>query len=232
MSKPIRSCPFVLAAALLLAVASDGRAQTPEPHAPGDVVVHGHWAIDVRQPDGALVSHTEFENGLTFSFFGTTGDSALAAILGRRFTIGEWRIELWGLSNLGPCARDENNAAPCYIEEPSSLNPGGILIGGNPNAYIFKNLQVNVPVMGGGPNPNNAAGTIELSGVATAGSTNPIMRVQTSVFGCASTVTPAACGTNAAPVTFGWSFTTASMQTPITATPGQLIQVKVTFSFS
>lgn len=231
MSKSITTS-LVLAAALLLAMAAAGRAQTPEAHAPGDVVVHGHWAIDVRQPDGALVSHTEFENGLTFSFFGTTGDSALAAILGRRFTIGEWRIELWGLSNLGPCARDANNAAPCYIEEPSSLNPGGIVIGGNPDTYIFKNLQVNVPVMGNGPNPNNAAGTIELSGVATAGSTNPIMRVQTSVFGCASTVTPAACGTNAAPVTFGWSFTTASMQTPITATPGQLIQVKVTFSFS
>jgi len=26
--------------------------------------VHGHWTIDVREPDGTLVSHNEFENAL------------------------------------------------------------------------------------------------------------------------------------------------------------------------
>ena len=27
-------------------------------------MVHGHWTIDVRNPDGKLGSHTEFENAL------------------------------------------------------------------------------------------------------------------------------------------------------------------------
>ncbi|HSP63214.1 MAG TPA: hypothetical protein VLQ90_09555, partial [Pyrinomonadaceae bacterium] len=28
------------------------------------IKVHGHWTIDVRNPDGTLVTHREFENDL------------------------------------------------------------------------------------------------------------------------------------------------------------------------
>src|SRR5713226_6208411 len=31
------------------------------------IKVHGHWTIDVRNPDGTLVTHREFENSLAAS---------------------------------------------------------------------------------------------------------------------------------------------------------------------
>lgn len=40
------------------------------------IKVHGHWTIEVRNPDGALVTHREFENSLASS-----GSTVLAAIL-------------------------------------------------------------------------------------------------------------------------------------------------------
>src|SRR5439155_9641455 len=50
---------------------------------PGDgIKVHGHWTIDVRNPDGALASHNEFENALE-----PGGASALSGLLGRSSTV-------------------------------------------------------------------------------------------------------------------------------------------------
>src|SRR2546423_15522419 len=39
--------------------ASPGRGQQE------GIKVHGHWTIEVRNPDGTLVTHREFENALT-----------------------------------------------------------------------------------------------------------------------------------------------------------------------
>jgi hypothetical protein len=46
------------------------------------IKIHGYWKIDVRDPDGKLVSHTEFENALTTSDpNGLSGDFFLAKSL-------------------------------------------------------------------------------------------------------------------------------------------------------
>ena len=55
------------------------------------IKVHGHWVVDVRNVDGSLASHTEFENALQNS-----GGNALTAILGRFETAGTWTINLNG----------------------------------------------------------------------------------------------------------------------------------------
>src|SRR5438105_1222202 len=51
-----------------VAQTSDGLA-VAVPQAEGapaeSIQVHGHWTIDVAEPDGSAVSHTEFENALT-----------------------------------------------------------------------------------------------------------------------------------------------------------------------
>jgi hypothetical protein len=55
------------------------------------VKVHGYWKIDVRNPEGKLASHTEFENSLTTNDpNGLSGDYALAYLLsggGRDITV-------------------------------------------------------------------------------------------------------------------------------------------------
>ena len=42
--------------------------------------VHGHWTIDVKNADGSLASHNEFENALV------TGGASGAAVLAQRLT--------------------------------------------------------------------------------------------------------------------------------------------------
>src|SRR5215469_7481393 len=50
------------------------------------IKVHGHWTIDVRNPDGTLVTHREFENSLIpGSGFGA---GALATFLARQYLVG------------------------------------------------------------------------------------------------------------------------------------------------
>ena len=47
------------------------------------IKVHGHWIIDVRNPDDTLVTHREFENALV-------PGNPLARILARQQTVGVW----------------------------------------------------------------------------------------------------------------------------------------------
>src|SRR5258708_28345998 len=53
------------------------------------IKVHGHWTIDVKNPDGSLASHHDFENALT-----TQGADVLARLLGRVDTAVGWEVDL------------------------------------------------------------------------------------------------------------------------------------------
>jgi len=64
------------------------------------IAVHGHWTIDVRNPDGKLASHHEFENALEPS-----GAIALAGLLGRQFQAATWRLDLVGQNASGACVQ-------------------------------------------------------------------------------------------------------------------------------
>lgn len=54
------------------------------------IKVHGHWIIEVMNPDGTLVESREFENAL----FTTAGSGAevLAQLLTRQYSVGGWGI--------------------------------------------------------------------------------------------------------------------------------------------
>jgi hypothetical protein len=55
-------------------------------------MVHGHWIIDVKNPDGKLVTHREFENSLA----PTTGGQLLSALLGRQVGAYSWAVAIGG----------------------------------------------------------------------------------------------------------------------------------------
>jgi len=192
------------------------RAQGPGAPTEG-IKVHGHWTIDLRNPDGALASHNEFENELYMS----QGSGALAGILGRHLTVGEWVVTLAGgngvAEQFGPCT------TYCAIVEPSSAWATG-------DSKTFKNLTVGVP-MSTTDGLGIETGTIELSGFVTATSATQIGLVRTLVGLCAANVLPSACGPN---LGFGdyRFFTGKLLATPIVPSVGQIIQVKVVLSFS
>jgi len=51
------------------------------------IKVHGHWTIEVRNPDGSVVTHREFENALT-----SIGSNFLLQILSLQVTPGGWQV--------------------------------------------------------------------------------------------------------------------------------------------
>lgn len=113
------------------------------------IKVHGHWAIDVRNPDGTLSSHNEFENALI------DGAQALAVILSRAAPVGFWRLRLLGNEQL--CTDDGVARYACSINEP------GDLINPSDPRWLFHNLQLSAPT-----GPSGAyLGTLELSGSVT-----------------------------------------------------------------
>ena len=90
------------------------------------IKVHGHWIIEVRNPDGSLVTHREFENEIQIA-----GVATLAGLLARTATPGAWAIGL-GDAVSPPCTAsmgfvsfvsNYTGAASqgCFIGEPSGV---------------------------------------------------------------------------------------------------------------
>ena len=166
------------------------------------IKVHGHWTIEVRNPDGRLVSRHEFENSLF-----ATGDQLLAGLLGRRIvSVAQWRVKLQG-TNLGditgPC-RQSGQPRACIITEGTQA--------GSP---FFGGLSVNVPPA--------APGTFELAGQASADAPDSIASVATDATVCLD---------QSCTSTQALFFTKHVLAAPIQLTTGQIAQVKVVFSFS
>lgn len=136
------------------------------PSGPGveGIKVSGHWTIEVRETDGKLVSHTEFENALAVN-----GQESLARFLARDKTPGLWSINLIGSTGNEPCL--SNIPTNCYISEAAeSANwPNG-----------FKNLAVSF---------NSTVA--RLSGTATAQRNGNVATVQTNVGRCENTTAAA-----------------------------------------
>jgi hypothetical protein len=167
------------------------------------IKVHGDWTIEIRNPDGSLVSRHEFENALT-----DAGPFALSYILGRRIVDIRWEIFL-GAPNTAEGGLCDNGFAPtrCRITEPDS----------HPSPEVFRNLELVFPPFP----PIPFDGTLKLVGSATAAHAGSIPAVMTLIqanlvdFGWS-----------------GISFTRKDLASPIPVAEGQIIQVSVLFSFS
>lgn len=131
------------------------------------IKVHGHWTIEVREPDGTLVTRREFQNAL-----GPAAPALLAGFLGRQNSVGLWAVLLFTTGALQPCA-----GQTCEIVETGSPELETLT--------TFKTLTVTVPTSG------NDAGKIVLNGTATVRTTTTINRVSTTVHACPSNVAPA-----------------------------------------
>jgi hypothetical protein len=174
------------------------------------IKVHGHWTIDVRNPDGTLVTHREFENALEAT-------NPLAEILGRQKTVGEWQILFQSLQSSGsPCLNNEGVPILCAIVESSAVT--------NNLPFFFKTLTVAATA-----EPGNRF-SLTLSGNATAGKAGEIGLVRTRVSTCSPSVPASNCigplGTSIGPMT------STNIQPVVTVVQGQIIQVTVVISFS
>jgi hypothetical protein len=176
------------------------------------IKVHGRWAIDVRNTDGSLASHHEFDNSLTTVGVSVGGNSVLAGLLGRHFTtVGDWHVMIWRA-----CGTEAFPQA-CRISEPTFPNQ---------SSGVFRNLRITVPTrtvsfpaIG---NREVPIGTVEFAGEATATLNRAIEAVSTQLGLCPT-------GTNCF---MGSDITSHTLETPIPVVAGQIIQVRVVLSFS
>jgi hypothetical protein len=226
MKKPVVRWGLGLAAALAVAFLATGAirvgAQAPANGAggPGEgITVHGHWTIDVRQPDGTLVTHRDFENALTYA-----GAGVLVAVLSRGANISNWSIRLLA----GTVAVEDFSNDPCSVL-PAGVSPAPCEIY-EPNWYpngpaIFGNLAVR-----GQFNPN----ALMLNGTATADRVGQVGAVQGIIATCDPLVTSLNCANPAQPNVPRSTnyFSAAAVVPPINVVANQLIQASVTYTFS
>jgi hypothetical protein len=179
--------------------------QPPAGSAAEGISIHGHWTVDVRNTDGSLASHHEFENALH-----PNGNSTLAALLGRSRSVGTWAVLLANANGFGGPCEVSGVEDDCVVLETADLSWP---VQAN---RIYRNLSMTV-----------VDGTVRLSGQATMTFASSIGRVSTISGTCAATIAPAGClNPNFIP-----TFTSHTM-TPIPVAAGQIVQVTVVLSFS
>ena len=129
----------------VVAQAQATAAETPaaKPPAKGDregIKVHGHWTIEVRNPDGSLDKHIEFENALVTSNFSDMpgGPALLFALLSGTYNFpappgsaatqaGGWAI------NLQP---PSGSTSPCQFTGPGAGDSSGIDSSLTPSCFV------------------------------------------------------------------------------------------------
>ena len=169
------------------------------------IKVHGHWAIDVRQPDGTLVTHTEFENALT-----PDGAQGLALLLSKRATVLNWQVEFLPFMNESPWGGYSDAFGTYNILAVLSESASGYI----PPAQItgFETLTV-----------TSVGSTVLLKGTAIAQRAGRLEGVHTLL-----RVSPYPQGSpNPYKI-----FSSANMPNLVALVAEQTVEVTVTFSFS
>jgi len=221
------------------------------------IAVHGRWTIEVRNPDGKVVSHTEFENSYV------AGSGVLPAMLSRSATFGEWGIVLGNSTpSQSPCV--DGIASP-FSETGETVNnqvvlPLCVISESGPSIGSTQNLSgigaetPCVPANGSCSQnlavatSSNGNGTV-LTGSVLATNSGTINQVESLITECGASLSSTTCATETAADNravdnvFAFSFATLPAQgsgtcggasqpacaVPVTA--GQSISVTVTFSF-
>jgi hypothetical protein len=201
---------LVLSASLVL-VGGVMRAQAPPPSADRDgIKVHGYWVIEVRNRDGSLAARREFENALVAPANG--GSVLLANILGRQWVPGYWYVAfgesaIWGdTRNFGVCG-DPGIPNFCFINEGPHQQDGLLTMTVDPT------------------------GALHLMGQTAATNPGTLSEVASGLLLCTAAKSPADCYRLG--VDFGnKALTRKVLPNPIPVTPGQVLGVSLTISFS
>ncbi len=192
------------------------------------IKVHGHWTIEVRNPDGTLVTHREFENSIQSS-----GTAALASLLAGNQLLGPWQVDLIGSPQ--PCVWPVTGAAYGFSSgpEPCVIVPGNTVVDGVPHLG-----KTQVDALAFTLTVTASSGQLVLNGSATAATTTSITSVATVLSPCvagALTTNPPNPSTMTCPALYfpiPAAFTSATLSQGVPVSAGQNIAVTVNISFS
>ena len=192
------------------------------------IKMHGHWVIDVKNPDGTVVQHRDFENSLVPS-----ASQFLIGLMSGYFIPGDYEILLQVPGGSAPCEGPQTGG--CAIVRSLTTSPGTVYCA---IYYCSTGLTYTYNLAGAGPF------SMVLQGSITANQAGQIGEVSTAYNSCANiaytsinvapttleTSSPASCVANTTTDWYG-SLSLASIS-PVTVASGQIIQVTVTITFS
>jgi len=182
------------------------------------IKVHGHWIIDVRNPDGTLAEHRDFENSLVGS------NDVLGFLYGSEVP-SDYAVYFTGTPSA--CAPPGGTSYDCDIVHNLSVLPANVRCSGNGD-YCVTGLTI-TPTFGSNP-------SLVMAGSLTATQSGNVTTVGTFIGICGSptttltTVSASSCAAGNSGYGYG-----ALTQASITSVPimfGQIIQITVTITFS
>jgi hypothetical protein len=190
---------------------------------PEGIKVHGHWTIEVRDPDGTVATHREFENSLTGG-----GAIALAQILSGTGIGGTFLVQAGNsVAASSPCTPQG-----CLLFQTYDVNA-------SLNGFQgFNTLKVTTPT---GANPYS--GDLVLSGGFTAPQAGSINQVATLLNVCLPTAPAGVCNfSNLATeplsgplylgATYQFTFAPPLSFSAVSFATNQFVQVTVAIGFS
>jgi len=199
------------------------------------VEMHGHWVIDVKNPDGTVAEHRDFENTIQ-----PNGAGTLVLLMAGFIVPSDYGIVL-SSTGTGPCTAISSNGGACAIVRSLTSAPGYFLCnnGGGPTYTCSTSLTSSTALNGN----TNSGNTFTLAGTVTANQTGTINSVSaiigvcpTAYYGAGdttySTVSPATCNATTNSPTGGAIPISAATITAVNVTASQIVQVTVTISFS
>lgn len=192
------------------------------------ITIHGHWTIEVRNPDGKLVTHREFENGL--STIPGNGASLLSALLSHLIVGGSWAVYL----------EDPTQAHGIQIAEANSQAYTSCVNLDAQNGFFACSttpLSLVGPIIAANQLVSVSTFTLEGSGTVPASFPGTIGFVSTVTFPCGSNLSISQCYTSGGIFGNGLTFTSRTLDglngdpvaVPVTA--GQAVAVTVVISF-
>lgn len=96
--------------------------------------VHGHWVIDVRNPDGKLAAHREFENEYE-------GQTFLPKIMSRQYSVGFWYVGVQGNGGrVYIIAEPLGNGTDIVSQNLTVSGSAGLVLSGSYTATVADNI--------------------------------------------------------------------------------------------
>jgi len=205
------------------------------------ITVHGHWTIEVRNPDGTVATHREFENSLVSG----TGPNLLVGLLSGNYVAGPWTIVLRGAP--GPCSTFlASGLGTCYITagnaptEATGCSPTPTPVSSGTQPYCYDDLMESLTGTGTYFTSFTMSGSVYADQASTVTSVATYM---TSCPGANQTTTSVAPGTLVAPTATSPSacllttnlgnteFTSTALANSIPVAAGQTVSATVVISF-
>jgi hypothetical protein len=199
------------------------------PKKPGQdgLTMHGHWTIDLKNPDGTIAEHREFENSLM-------NPGYLLSIVTGQTVPGDLGITIASTGSSVCTAANAGMPGPlgsCLVAASATAGLGGntcfAVAAGvcNYNLKEFADLS------------NTGSGAITLSGYIPVLASGTVTGVGTQLMTCLggiglTTADPVSCYNQTGATAFYYGTLTGTSITALPVTAGQTIALSVVLSFS